>query len=117
MEDAFQLVAQLVRIGTGTAEQVPGRFLLRHGPEQVIGVQVRAAGIRRLPRGGADHLAGMLAEQLGEVDPLTSRVRAPAPRQITSEVIVEGAAVSAAWREVSAGHCRRPQGRCPRALG
>ena len=96
---AVELGAQLRRVGARAADQLPGGLLLGHRPQQVVGVEVRAAHLGGPARGRVHQFPGLLAEELGDVDALAGLASAA---HVAGEEVVEGAAVRA-W-EVSAGH-------------
>jgi hypothetical protein len=94
---------QLRQVGARAAEELPGGLLLGHGPQEVLGVEVRAAGLGRPACGGVHQLPGLLAQELGDVDALARPAGTAAA--VPPEEVVEGAAVTAG--EESARHAAR----------
>jgi hypothetical protein len=86
-------------------------------PEQVLGVEVQVAPLAGLPRGGGDHLAGVLAEQLGDVDPLHAAAGTRTAEERLEEVVeraAEGAARETAGHQVmAASRVVGAEPRCP----
>src|SRR5690606_30573970 len=60
---------QFVRVGTGPRQQLPQWLPASDRPQQVLGVEIRAAELRRLAGGLAEQLAGVLAPDPGQIDP------------------------------------------------
>ncbi|MGC0413118.1 hypothetical protein RKD31_006361 [Streptomyces sp. SAI-163] len=90
------LRGQRVGVGTGPAEQPPGRLGGECGPQQVLGVQVAAAVLGGVLGGAAHQLPGGLAEQPADVD-----LPGPGPAEEACQEFRERVALRA---HVAAGH-------------
>ena len=104
LQQAVELAAQPVGVGAAAGQEQAGGLVVRHRPQQVLGVEVRAAGGHGLPGGGVDQLAALLAEELRDVDALTGR--ALLATEVAGEEVVEGAPVGTG--EEGGGHASRP---------
>jgi hypothetical protein len=88
-----------VGIGTGPAQQGPGRLGGERGPQQVLGVQIPAAVLGGVLGGAPHQLPGRLAQQLADVDLPGAGTRSA---EETGEKLSEG--VVAFRSAESAGH-------------
>ena len=78
---------QRVRVRAGRAQQPADRLLTGRGPQQVIGVEVGIPPPRRLRGGVPDQLAGLVGEQLADVDPLHGPLLGGVPEEAREDVI------------------------------
>ncbi len=83
----LDLAGELVRIRAGPGQQLAGRLQVRGGPEELLGVQVRAAPFGHVARGRAEELPGWRAHQPGDVDPVRRLARAASAVDASEEVI------------------------------
>ena len=96
---------QRVRVGARPGQQLAGGLQPGRGPQQLLGVQVRAALPGGLRRGRAEQFAGWLAHQPGDVHPPGGLARA-ARAVDAGEEVIERAAVF--WPVETAGHDGSP---------
>src|SRR5699024_235607 len=102
-ESRVQLTGDAGRVGTGAAEQVAARLVLRRCPEYVHRVQITAARLCSTTRGHRQELTGLFGQQPGDVDSgeLTLLAR---PAHETGEEIIERARPELAGSHVSTAH-------------
>ena len=96
-----------VGVGAGRGEQAADGVLARRRPEQVVGVQVGVAPLRCLGGGVPHQFAGLIGQQLADVDPLRGSLWYR-PAEETREKVVEGTGTEFARPEWVMGHDELP---------
>ena len=99
----LDLADELVGIGAGPGQQLTGRLEVGGGPEQLLGVQVRAAPFGHVGRGRAEQFPGGRAHQPGDVHPV-SRLAGAASAVDAGEEVIERAGAKVLRPVETAGH-------------
>jgi hypothetical protein len=82
---------QRIRIRARTGKQRPRRLQRAGCPEQVLGVHISVARLRRLGCGSSEQFARWPAHQLGDIDPLTRPHRTASGAVDAGEEVIERA--------------------------
>ena len=83
----LDLGPDLVRVGAGALQPVPGALLPRRRPQQVVGVQVETSPLRRLRRRVPQHLARRFAHQPRDADPLHGTALGTSPEEAGEQLL------------------------------